>query len=138
MSQSITTMRARAFKSQNGRCFYCNIPMWLAGVTDSFFRGQISEKAKRRIQCTTEHLRARCDGGSNAAYNLVAACHFCNQARHRRTNPPDPIEFRKLAMTRVLAGKWHPTDYHQLYRNYGDVRLQRAVKLTAGRSPHES
>ena len=117
MSQSCVTKRARAFKSQNGKCFYCGIPMWLAGITDHFFRGKISEKAMSRIRCTTEHLQARCDGGSNATENLVAACHFCNQARHRRPNPPESGDFQKLVMSRVRIRKWHPDYYHRLYGN---------------------
>lgn len=117
MSQSLVTKRARAFRSQKGKCFYCGIPMWHPSVTDHLFQSIIAEKAMSRIRCTTEHLQARCDGGSDATENLVAACHFCNQARHRRASPLGPIEFRKLVMKRVRAGKWHPAYFHQIYRN---------------------
>ncbi len=117
MSQSRITKRARAFRSQKGKCFYCDIPMWYASITGHLFRSRISKKAMSRIRCTAEHLQARSDGGSDATENLVAACHFCNQARHRRASPLGSSEFRKLVMSRVRAGKWHPAYFHQLYRN---------------------
>ena len=115
MSQSLKTKRARACKSQNGKCYYCQISMWLPNVTDGLFRSRITAKAKYRIRCTAEHLTARSDGGTGASENLVAACRFCNQTRHRRPRPLSSEKFRERVMSRVRAGKWHPTYFHQLY-----------------------
>ena len=117
MSQSLVNKRSRAFTSQKGKCFYCDIPMWNAGHIDHDLWSGITKKALSRVRCTVEHLQASCDGGSDAAENLVAACHFCNQARHRRVNPPGPRKFRKIVVSRVRAGKWHPVYYHKLYRD---------------------
>ena len=117
MSQSLKNKRARAFKSQNGKCYYCMIPMWLTEVTDHFFQSRISTKAMSRIRCTAEHVEARCDGGSDAIENLVAACWFCNSTRHRMARPSSSNKYRKHVMSRVKRGKWHPPYIHQLYHS---------------------
>ena len=36
------------------------------------------------IKLTLDHLLPHADGGSNAPYNLVTACHQCNSARGNR------------------------------------------------------
>lgn len=117
MSHPLKYKRARAFKSQNGKCFYCQIPMWLTNVTDQFFRSRISAKAMSHIRCTAEHVKALSDGGSDANDNLVAACRFCNETRHRRARPLSSSEFREFVMSRVRRGKWHPAYCHRLYRS---------------------
>lgn len=117
MSQPLSVKRTRAFKHQNGKCYYCQISMWLPKVTDHLIRSEISTKAMSRIRCTVEHVQARSDGGTDANENLVAACHFCNQTRHRRLQPLSSSEFRRYVRSRVGKGRWHPTYFHRLYRN---------------------
>jgi 5-methylcytosine-specific restriction endonuclease McrA len=117
MSHSLKIKRTRAFKSKNGKCFYCQIPMWLTNVTDQFFRSRISAKAMSRIRCTAEHLEARCDGGSDSNESLVAACWFCNLTRHRMARPLSPDKYREQVMSRVQKGRWLPPDYQQFCRS---------------------
>ena len=117
MSQSFKNKRVREFKSQNGRCYYLQIPMWLPNVTEHLFRSGITTKAMSRIHCTVEHMTARSDGGSDASENLVAACRFCNQTRHRQARSFNSKDFWERVMSRVRAGKWHPDYFHTLYRS---------------------
>jgi len=61
----------------------------------------------RRLQATAEHLHARCEGGLDARYNIVAACRYCNQKRHKsRKNPSDWKAYRRVVITRMIAGAW--------------------------------
>lgn len=113
MSQSLKSQRAPAFKSQNGKCYYCGIQMWLNDPHDHCLRSGISSKEMPRIRCTVEHLQARTNGGSDAIDNLATACWFYNQARHRRPKPLSSRKFRRLVTSRMLARKWHPAQFHQ-------------------------
>lgn len=50
-----------------------------------------------RLQCTAEHLRARCDGGKNCPKNIVAACLSCNAGRHQgKRIAPSPKEYKEI------------------------------------------
>lgn len=60
-----------------------------------------------QLKCTAEHLNAHQDGGTIAQSNIVAACWFCNQQRHRRKVAPVPEQFRKLVQQRMSKGRWH-------------------------------
>jgi len=114
MSCSLKKKRARAFNSQRGKCYYCGVPMWLNDIGCHPLQSRISAAAVKRLRCTAEHLVARTDGGSDANDNIVAACSFCNQARHRRRKPLNPAGFRVLVKCRMRRGKWHPDEVHQL------------------------
>jgi hypothetical protein len=115
MSQSLKKKRARAYESQAGKCYYCGIQMWPKNPQQSRAVSNQSSKYLMRIRCTAEHIQARSDGGSNATENIVAACWFCNQARHRRKKPKSPSVFAEFVRSRVRLGKWHPAQYQELY-----------------------
>jgi hypothetical protein len=50
---------------------------------------------------------ARQDGGSSARMNIVAACRYCNQLRHKRKTPPPPDRYAQLVRKRMRLGRWH-------------------------------
>jgi len=100
--------RRIAFLNQNGRCWYCGLPMWERNP-DTFARehGFTSGLAKA-LQCTAEHLIARQDGGADSPSNIVAACRYCNGRRHARKFPLESESFRQHVQKRLQQGKWHP------------------------------
>ena len=67
----------------------------------------LSQAQARRFMCTAEHLLARQDGGKNNRENIVAACIFCNQSRHRRLTPLEPPLYEKLVSGRLQKNRWH-------------------------------
>lgn len=75
---------------------------------------KITEKEAAKFQCTAEHLLALCDGGKNNKRNIVAACLYCNQKRHKRKKPPEPQTYKQLVQRRIIKGKWHPKTQHHL------------------------
>jgi hypothetical protein len=81
--------------------------MWL-GDRAIFIRqhGVSRQKAKWR-QCTAEHLNPKSEGGPNSRVNIVAACLFCNQMRHRVANPPQPHVYQGVVRRLVREGLWH-------------------------------
>ncbi len=95
------------FHVQNGHCHYCLQPMWRKAVGDFAKRHGISTAQARWLQATTEHLKARCDGGSNLKQNLVAACRFCNQQRHKARCALPPARYSIRVRKRLASGKWH-------------------------------
>lgn len=120
---SLKLPRARAFKLQNGRCYYCNFPMWI-DCADEFGRLHgVTRKQLALFRCTGEHLKPHAEGGSARQDNIVAACAFCNRARHRRKKVPSPDAFRLHVATRVRSGRWKPT------RKMTGIAFQRAVPV---------
>lgn len=111
MSQSVVIrLRRAAFSEQNGRCFYCDSPMWLDDVAEFAARHHLSIRQARWLQATAEHLVARCEGGTHAG-NIAAACRWCNWMRHRQRVPsavPNPAAFRCFVMHRLTQGRWRP------------------------------
>ena len=99
--------RSRAFSLQNGRCYYCGQPMWTEDPREFSSRFNVTLPQVLRFQCTAEHLTAHQDGGTTALNNIVAACRFCNQQRHRRKGSPVPEQFKKLVQQRMSKGRWH-------------------------------
>jgi 5-methylcytosine-specific restriction endonuclease McrA len=63
-------LRARAFRVQNGLCYWCKQPMILDGDDSDPFR------------CSGDHLIPIHNGGQTIAGNVVAACQDCNGKRH--------------------------------------------------------
>lgn len=106
MSQSISKLRYSAFVAQAGLCYYCGRPMW-ADEPEQFARmyGLTPAQAAQR-RCTAEHLQAQCDGGLNCHSNIAAACHYCNQRRHRRLHPLEPAKYQLHVLRRCAAGRW--------------------------------
>jgi len=114
MSKSIKKNRALAFESQDGKCCYCGFPMWIGSPGDYLPSRFASKPAMNRLRCTAEHKVARVDGGPNSRRNIVAACWFCNQNRHRRPNPLSSEKYAVFVQSRVRAGKWHPPVLHTM------------------------
>jgi len=86
---SLQKARERAFKLQNGCCFYCGQRMNQSPITKS----------------TAEHLKARSEGGRIAG-NIVAACLYCNNKRHRAEQPMGPKAWRAYVINEVRQKRW--------------------------------
>lgn len=97
MASQLQRSRLHAFNRQGGRCYYCNLPMWLDG-----------QAGPPQLRCTAEHLTAQCEGGKDGQSNIVAACWHCNRTRHKRRRPPEPDAYRDEVQRRVQRGAWLP------------------------------
>lgn len=106
MSNAVVRARVLAASRQNYRCFYCGLPMWAARPGDFAARYRLTKRQAMSLQCTAEHLLAQCDGGTDAAANIVAACVYCNRKRHARRVAPDPLSYRDLVRRRIRHGHW--------------------------------
>jgi len=106
MSKQLASLRQRALIKQSNRCYYCNCPLWEADLPSFLAEYRVSQRQAKFFQCTAEHLVARCDGGTNAEHNVVAACWFCNWARHRARKPLDSVRYRRRVQRRVALGRW--------------------------------
>jgi len=100
--------RQSAFSKQNGFCYYCNRPMWQEKPNKFAKKHLISNRDARNLQCTAEHLIARCDGGNDKKSNIVAACLFCNQKRHERKKPLSLPQYKEHVTNRINKGRWFP------------------------------
>lgn len=107
MPNSLVRPRTHAFVHQSGRCFYCGLPMWTDNPVDFATEHGITLRQAKSLQCTGEHLVARQDGGASAPSNIVAACRFCNERRHKRKTPPPPEHYIHLVRKRMRLGRWH-------------------------------
>lgn len=104
-------IRKKKMIAQGGRCYYCDLPMWddaVATVTQEHCRMKTPLKV---LRCTAEHLHPRSEGGLDTAKNIVAACFFCNNQRHRRKRPRSPKAHRQHVQQRMVAGKWLAAQY---------------------------
>ena len=99
----LKTLRDRAFVLQRGRCYYCRARMWLVSPAEI----GVGDSTSGPDQCTAEHLVARCDGGLDTCENIVAACRYCNQHRHRRKKALAPEEYAVHVRKRVARGAWN-------------------------------
>lgn len=104
---SLKKQRTRAFYSQGGVCYYCNQPMWNKKPQELTSQYPISSGQAQFLRCTGEHLESHSEGGSSGSINIVAACWYCNQNRHRRKNKLSPENFGKHARRRLSKGAWH-------------------------------
>jgi len=107
MPSPLARKRMSAYQSQTGRCYYCGVPMCTGDPVEFSRVHGITPRRARLLTCTAEHLCARCDGGGNAASNLVAACLYCNRHRHARPKPLEPAKYRRLVQSRMQRDKWH-------------------------------
>ena len=108
MGKSLSRFRLEAFRRQAGRCYYCTAPMWLEDAESFAQTHSITFRAARWLQCTAEHLHARCDGGPDSADNIVAACRHCNSKRHwRRKVALSATAYLRLVRRRLTQGRWH-------------------------------
>lgn len=107
----LTTSRLAAYEGQCGSCYYCGLPLWLdddAPAIADFLR--LSARQLLALRCTAEHVLARCDGGTDAGPNIVAACYYCNKHRHshRQDRAPSSEKYLARVRNRMAAGCWHP------------------------------
>ncbi|WP_199797071.1 HNH endonuclease [Erythrobacter sp. SG61-1L] len=103
----IQKIRHSRFVSQQGKCFYCQQPMW-EGNPEVFARDyHLSHRQAEFLRSTAEHLVARSEGGGNSASNIVAACHFCNSRRHWGRTALAPESYARKVRARLAKGKWH-------------------------------
>lgn len=100
-------LRQLAFAVQRGRCFYCAFPMWVEHPTDVFDDAGLSPKVVDYLRCTAEHLKPVSEGGKDDPGNIVAACRFCNMARHRAKKILSPERYAEHVRKRVALGRWH-------------------------------
>jgi hypothetical protein len=114
MSGNISKKRLAAFDKQLGQCYYCRHPMWLTNRKEFANKYNISELEADRFRCTAEHLLARCDGGKDDSKNIVAACYFCNNSRHRKKVPLEPDNYKLYVIRRLKKRKWHPKKMRRL------------------------
>lgn len=63
-----------------------------------------------QYQCTAEHLVDGPRGGASCDDNIVAACVYCNRARHVLFPELEAAEFRQIVQRRMAAGEWHLAD----------------------------
>jgi hypothetical protein len=101
MSTYLTRLRKRAFLSQNTLCYYCEQVMWLPG-----FNAGLGHSPSH-LQCTAEHLVPVSEGGKTSRNNIVAACLFCNQTRHRTGCVLSPQQYKELVQRYVQGEGWH-------------------------------
>ena len=117
MTHRYASARNAAFHTQGGRCYYCEFLMWLTDGTGFAATHGLTLRQAARLQATGEHLVAQQDGGKHGA-NVVAACHHCNDLRHkfRPHTAPDPKRYRELVQRRVKLRKWHASAVFCLLR----------------------
>ncbi len=111
MPSRISRLRKQAAEKQCNLCYYCNLPMWSHSPTELPY---VSANTIYRLRCTAEHLRAKQDGGSDNRRNIVAACIYCNQTRHKAKHVRTPDEYQKQVRKLMARGKWHPKELQQL------------------------
>jgi 5-methylcytosine-specific restriction endonuclease McrA len=105
--KSLKILRSHAFLKQDGFCYYCKQPMWVKNPLELSSKYELPLSKLKKLKCTGEHLVAFKDGGSSTKNNIVAACSFCNQHRHRRKTNPTPEQFGKMVQYRVSRDRWH-------------------------------
>jgi hypothetical protein len=106
MSNKIQKIRYKKWLSQNGRCYYCQQETWIANPEDFCQKFNVSRKKALQFECTAEHLLAKSEGGDNCESNIVAACKFCNKARHLYKRVPEPSKYKELVLKRIKCGRW--------------------------------
>jgi len=131
MSNSVHRIREKAYKRQAGRCFYCDCPMWLCNAAAYAKNLDLTLAQVARLQCTTEHLTPKSDGGGNSKGNIVAACRFCNQTRHRRKVIPSPEDYRASIQRRMIKRRWHQSWVFVLglYANPSEVGTKHRIRI---------
>ena len=108
MGRKLTTIRKTKYAAQKGLCYYCRQPTWVKDGIAFCKIHRLSARFAARLQCTAEHLVARCDGGCDRADNIVAACLFCNRTRQITSEPkalqkPRPAKTPRRKMARVQS-----------------------------------
>jgi len=104
--KALKNLRRKKMVAQGGRCFYCSLPMWDEALGHCLPVNCKTGGLPKVLRCTAEHLHPRSEGGANTADNIVAACLFCNNSRHRRKRPLSPEAHRAHVQQRMAAGRW--------------------------------
>lgn len=105
--KSLKLPRKIAFEKQNGCCYYCGHKMWTSDIKSFAKDLRLTIPQARQHLCTGEHLMEHARGGKAESSNIVAACYFCNQRRHRRQKRLTPEEYKCLVKKRLDLGSWH-------------------------------
>lgn len=109
MAKSLARPRSVAYSRQDGRCIYCNLPMWHSDPVEFALTHGLRPRQVVNLQCTGEHLVARQDGGRDSTSNIAAACRFCNVHRHRRKEALAPEQYKCYVEKQMALGRWHST-----------------------------
>ena len=108
MSNNRVRYRQLAVARQHGRCCYCGMPVVLKENLEGFESAHGLSKARAEaLQCTAEHLQARCDGGRDEENNIAAACITCNQRRHRMIPAPEYDHYFQIVQRQMERRAWH-------------------------------
>jgi len=105
--KSLKIPRNQAFLRQNGRCYYCQHPIWQENPEQFAQQYGLTLRQTKQMQCTGEHLTAHKDGGPDNASNIVAACRYCNMLRHKRKKEFTPEKYKILVSKRIKKNRWH-------------------------------
>lgn len=103
---ALKNIRRTKMLAQEGRCYYCGLPMWDETPNDCPAADCRRNRQPKPLRCTAEHLLPRSEGGADTPENIVAACHFCNQRRHRAKCPRSPEAHRAHVRRRMATGRW--------------------------------
>jgi len=106
MGKPLVSLRRRAARKQGHRCYYCGSPMWEEDPGPLIAGHRISPAQATLLRCTAEHLVPKSEGGANSAANIVAACFFCNQTRHRAQTPLPSSQYKRYVANRMKHGRW--------------------------------
>ena len=106
MPKTLIKSRQNAYQSQSGCCIYCFKPMWLQTPELFAYKFNLTKRQVKLYQCTAEHLLPRQDGGKDSLINIVAACKYCNQQRHRSKSALPPEKYQQHVQKRVAQEKW--------------------------------
>lgn len=107
MPNSLSKLRHQASIKQGHRCYYCGQPMWEDDPANFISNYGVTKRQVRLCRCTAEHLVARQDGGRDVSQNIVAACAYCNQGRHKKKIAPSPGAMRQEVQKRLSRGQWN-------------------------------
>jgi len=106
--KQLCKLRNAAFHRQQGRCYYCDQPMWLDSSEEFMAQYGFTRREALCLQCTTEHCVPKRAGGRDDVRNIVAACWRCDNRRERgRAKDLPSADFRVQVRRRVARGRWH-------------------------------
>ncbi|ACT48960.1 HNH endonuclease [Methylotenera mobilis] len=138
MPTTLIKSRLKAFNLQQGRCIYCELPMWSDDPESFAKKYKITTKQAKPFQCTAEHLEAKQDGGKDHESNIVAACHYCNQKRHQCKSPKDPVSYKHYVTNRLEKGKWNLCMMYRHSKRSRKIAISQSVLTSTGMHPFTS
>lgn len=107
MPSQLQKARNFAYQQQAGLCHYCKACMWLGDIKSALLLHGMPRQKAPLLECTAEHLDPKSTGGPDSRPNIVAACRFCNEMRHRVETPPPPDVYQRVVGRLVTEGRWH-------------------------------